>query len=57
MIRFGLIFLSLSLICGLLGFNIVPGLSFEIARFFFYILAGLGVLLVIAGLAVWKEAS
>jgi uncharacterized membrane protein YtjA (UPF0391 family) len=37
MLRWAIVFLVLALIAGLLGFNLIAGMSFDIARILFFV--------------------
>ncbi len=57
MLRWALIFLVVGLIAGILGFTNVAGASIAIAKTLFFVFLVIFVILLIAGLTVFRKAG
>ena len=55
MLKWALIFLVLGLVAGALGFTGVAGASIAIAKFLFFILIAIFVILLVLGLTVYRK--
>jgi uncharacterized membrane protein YtjA (UPF0391 family) len=57
MLRWALIFLVLGLIAGVLGFNLIAGVSIAIAKFLFFIFIAIFVILLVLGLTAARRLT
>ena len=57
MLRWAVVFLVLGLIAGVLGFNLIAGVSIAIAKFLFFLFIAIFVVLLILGLTAARRLT
>ena len=57
MLRWAVVFLVLGLIAGVLGFNLIAGVSIAIAKFLFFLFIAIFLVLLILGLTAARRLS
>ena len=57
MLRWAVIFLILGLVAGVLGFNLIAGVSIAIAKFLFFIFIAIFVILLVLGLTAARRLT